>query len=95
MININIPLPYELPTKKAEKIIEYIKDNISKLKHVEKVEYRGIQDFAESSLKYHIKVYCPPIDKVQIRRDSITTIVKCLEEKNIHIPYNQIDIHQK
>ena len=95
MINIDIPLPYELSTKKAESVIDYIVDTIKKLKHVEKVEYRGINELAESSLKYHIKVYCLPIHKVQTRRDAITTIVKCLEEKKINVPYNQIDVHQR
>lgn len=95
MINIDIPLPYDLPLSNAEETIRYIIDNIKKISHVEKVEYRGVNDFADSSIKYQIKVYCPPIEKVQIRRDSLTCILKCLEEKDIHIPFNQIDIHQK
>ena len=95
MINIDIPLPYELKTKKAEETIDEIVKIISKLKHVEKVEYRGINEFAESNVKYHIKVYCTPKEKVQTRRDALTTIFKYLEEKNIKIPFNQIDIHQK
>ena len=95
MVNIDIPLPYELKLKEAEKTIDYIINNIKKIDKVENVEYRGVNDFAESNIKYQIKVYCPPIDKVQIRRNSLTCILKCLEEKNIHIPFNQIDIHQK
>ncbi len=95
MINIDIPLPYELELKEAEKTINFIIDNIKKIEKVENVEYRGVNSFADSSIKYQIKVYCPPIDKVQIRRDSLTCIIKCLEEKNIHIPFHQIDIHQK
>ena len=95
MINIDIPLPYDLSLKDAEKTIKYISDNIKKIEKVENVEYRGINDFADSSIKYQIKVYCQPIDKVQIRRDSLTCILRCLEEKDIHIPFNQIDVHQK
>ena len=34
-------------------------------------------------------------DKVQTRCDSLTCILRCLEEENIQIPYNQLDIHQK
>lgn len=95
MINIDIPLPYDLSLKDAEKTIKYITDNIKKIEKVENVEYRGVNEFADSSIKYQIKVYCHPIDKVQIRRDSLTCILKCLEEKEISIPFTQIDIHQK
>ena len=95
MINIDIPLPYDLELKDAEKTIKYIMDNISKIENIENVEYRGVNDFAESSIKYQIKVYTAPINKTQGRRDALTCILKCLEEKNIHIPFNQIDIHQK
>ena len=95
MINIDIPLPYDLSLKDAESTIKYITKEISKIEKVENVEYRGVNDFADSSIKYQIKVYCPPIDKVQTRRDSLTCILKCLEEKGISIPFTQIDIHQK
>ncbi len=95
MINIDIPLPYDLKLKDAEKAIDYIVKNIKKIDKVENVEYRGVNNFADSSIKYQIKVYCAPIDKVQTRRDALTCILKCLEEKDIHIPFNQIDIHQK
>ena len=95
MINIDIPLPYDLSLKEAESTIKYISDEISKIEKVENVEYRGVNNFADSSIKYQIKVYCPPIDKVQTRRDSLTCILRCLEEKNINIPFTQIDIHQK
>lgn len=95
MINIDIPLPYELSLKEAENTIKYITKEISKINKVENVEYRGVNDFSDSSIKYQIKVYCPPIEKVQTRRDSLTCILKCLEEKDICVPYKQIDIHQK
>jgi small conductance mechanosensitive channel len=95
MINIDIPLPYELKLKDAESTINYILDNIKKNEKVEKAEYTGVNKLDTSSINYQIKVYCKPIDKVQTRRDSLTCIVKCLEEKNISVPYTQIDIHNK
>lgn len=95
MINIEIPLPYELKLSEAEKLMNYITTKIEKLDKVEKVEYRGVNAFADSSIKYQVKVYCEPIYKVQTRRDSLGCILKCLEEKNISIPFNQIDVHQK
>jgi len=95
MINIDIPLPYELNLKDAESTIKYIISEIEKNDKVEKVEYRGVNELADSSIKYQIKVYSLPINKVQTRRDALTCIVKCLEEKDIRVPYNQLDIHQK
>lgn len=95
MINIDIPLPYELKLKEAEKTIDYITKKIEKLDNVEYVEYRGVNKLADSSILYQVKVYSAPSDKVQARRDALTCIIKCLEEKDIHVPYNQIDVHQK
>jgi len=95
MINIDIPLPYDLKLKEAESTIKYIVNEIKKINKVENVEYRGINNLADSCIKYQIKVYTTPMNKVQIRRDALTCIVRCLEEKDIHIPFNQLDIHTK
>ena len=95
MINIDIPLPYELKLKDAEKTIDYILDNVKKIETVEDAEYRGVNKLDSSSINYQIKVYSAPINKVQTRRDALTTIVRCLEDKNIAVPYTQIDIHNK
>ena len=95
MINIDIPLPYDLKLSEATNVINYIVDNIKRIDKVENVEYRGVNSFADSSIKYQIKVYCNPIDKVQTRRDALTCILRCLEERGISIPFNQLDIHQK
>ena len=95
MMNIDIPLPYDLKVTDAEETVKEITKRIKEIKKVENAEYRGINEFGESSVKYHIKVYCPPQDILQTRRDALTCIIKCLEERDIHIPFNQIDVHQK
>ncbi|MBO4897426.1 MAG: mechanosensitive ion channel family protein [Clostridia bacterium] len=95
MINIDIPLPYDLKVSEAETAVKEITEEIKKLKKVENAEYRGINEFADSAVKYHIKVFCPPQDILQTRRDALTCIIKCLEDRNISIPFNQIDIHSK
>ncbi|MBQ9020042.1 mechanosensitive ion channel family protein [Candidatus Saccharibacteria bacterium] len=95
MINIDIPLPYDLKAKKAESILDSIVNHIKELPAVENCEYRGINEFGDSSISYHIKVYTKPIDKVQSRRDALTIIFKDLESAGIAIPFNQLDIHQK
>lgn len=95
MINIDLPLPYDLKLSDAKNTIDYIVENIRKIDKIEKVEFCGVNDFADSSIKYQIKVYCPPIDRLQTRRNALMCILDCLEQKDIHIPFNQIDIHQK
>lgn len=95
LINIDIPVPYEVKVEDAEKAIEDILLEIRKNKEIDKCEYRGVNDLADSSIKYQIKVYCDPIKKVQIRRDSLRCVLKGLEKNGIQVPYNQIDIHQK
>ena len=95
LINIDIPIPYEVEVHDAEKAVLYIVDEIKKHKDVINCEYRGINDLADSAIKYQIKVYCNPVLKVQIRRDSLRYIILGLKKYNISVPYNQIDIHQK
>jgi len=95
LINIDIPVPYEVSVNEAEKSIEDILNDIRKIKEVEKCEYRGVNDLSDNGVKYQIKVYCNPIYKLQVRRDCLRCILVGLTEKNIEIPYTQIDIHQK
>ena len=95
LINIDIPMPYELKVNEAEEVIMEIVTLVNSLENVEKCEYRGINDLADSSVKYQIKVYCKPIEKLQVRRDSLRCILIELEKNNISVPYNQLDVHQK
>mgnify|MGYP002627334871 CR=1 FL=1 len=95
LINIDVPLPYEMKLKDAEKVIDEIVFEIEKNSVVEKAEYRGVNNLDDSSIKYQIKVYCAPDKKVQIRRDSLRCILEILENNNIQVPYNQMDIHNK
>ena len=94
LINIDIPLPYELDVLKAEEILNEKDEEIRKEEKVENVEYRGINNLSDSSLDYQIKVYCEPIVKIQTRRDSLRHIMLVLNKHKIAVPYKQIDIHQ-
>ena len=95
LINIDVPLPYELNIEGAEKVLNQMVQSIKKLNKVNNAEYRGVNNLADSSIKYQIKVYTDPTNKVQIRRDSLREILLVLEDNNIAVPYNQLDIHQK
>ena len=95
LINIDVPLPYELNIEGAEKVLNQMVQSIKKLNKVNNAEYRGVNNLADSSIKYQIKVYTDPTNKVQIRRDSLREILLVLEDNNIAVPYNQLDIHNK
>lgn len=95
LINIDVPISYEVSLDKAEKVINDIVESIKKHEGVNKCEYRGVNDLADSSIKYQIKVYCNPVNKVQIRRDSLRYILVGLDKYHLSVPYNQIDVHQK
>lgn len=95
MINIDIPLPYDKSLEEAEYAIKDIIKELEKIDHVDRAEYRGVSNFASSSINYHVKVFCNPYYKPQTRRNALTSIAQTLEKHNIKIPYQQIDIHQK
>ena len=95
LINIDVPMPYEMKIEESEKVIDKILEKINKLENIIKCEYRGVNELADSSIKYQIKVYCKPIHKVQMKRDALRCIMLGLEENNVQVPYNQIDVHQK
>lgn len=95
MINIDVPMPYELSKKKAEEVLNEMVEKISAIETVEKCEYRGVNEFGDSAMKYHIKVFSAPVSRAQTRRDVLSLIVEVLEERKIAVPYNQLDVHQK
>ncbi|MBR6811174.1 mechanosensitive ion channel family protein [Candidatus Saccharibacteria bacterium] len=95
MINIDVPMPYELSKKKAEEVLGEMVEKISAIEAVEKCEYRGVNNFGDSAMKYHIKVFSAPVNRVQTRRDALSMIMEVLEERKIAVPYNQLDVHQK
>lgn len=95
LINIDIPMPYELKVVESEEVLMDIVSLVKSLKDVENCEYRGVNDLSDSSVKYQIKVYCKPINKMQVRRDSLRCVLLGLEKNNISVPYNQLDVHQK
>ena len=94
-LDIDIPLPYEEKITDIEKIIEVIINKISKLDNVKSVEYKGLNEFADSAIYYKIRLQCKPEFKPQTKRNANRIIKTELDERNISIPYTQIDIHTK
>lgn len=94
-IDVFIPLPYELKINEAEKIIDEIVIEVKKLSLVTNSEYKSVSKLDESSINYHLRVNCNPIDKLQTNRDVLRTILLVLEKHKVSVPYKQIDIHER
>lgn len=93
MIDIDVPLPYELSLDRAEQVLAEITGEIKKQENVTNSEYRKVSNLSASSRDYRIKVYGPPAQRPQIRRDSLETITKVLAQHKISVPYPQLDLH--
>ena len=94
-IYINVPMPYEVKVEKAERAINDIIEDIKENNNVEGCKYLGVNDLADSSIKYLIQVECNPIYKLQARRDALRSVLTQLSRNRIEVPYNQIDVHTK
>ena len=94
-IYIPIPMPYELKVEKAEEIMKEIVKNLQKQERVTTAAYQGITNFDASALDYQVVVTCNPADRLQARRDSLRVIYTTMEANKIHVPYTQLDLHQK
>ena len=95
VLNISIPMPYEVDLKRAEKAVDNIIKDIMEDELINSCEYKGVTDLADSSINYLIQAKCNPEKKLQARRNVLRCILVGLEKNNINVPYNQIDVHQK
>ena len=94
-IYIPIPLPYELKVAKAEEIMREIVKKLERHTGITSAGYQGITKIDSSSLNYQIVITCDPVNKLQMRRDTLGIAVTTLEDHKIHIPYTQLDLHTK
>lgn len=94
-IDIMVPLPYELPINKAEKVMNEIVERVKIIPEITEVAYKGVSNFKESNIDYYLNVHCNPEIRRIITRTVNCTILRVLENNKIAIPYKQIDIHQK
>lgn len=93
--DIDIPLPYEEDIQKIEEILNEIVDKVKENIDVNNIKYEGISEFADSSIKYKLRVWCKIENKFKIKREILRIIKLKLDENKIQIPYNQLDVHTK
>lgn len=95
IINLDIPLPYELKLSRAEEVMNEIIAEVTKLEMVESAEYRGVNDFGESAVQYHIYAVSTKGQRIAAKRAIYRTALAVMEKHRISVPYPQLDIHQK
>lgn len=95
MVDIDLPLSYDEDMRKVNKVLAGITEQVGNLPGIDRSEYKGTQAFDSSAIIYRVRFFCPPADKPQRRRDALRTIQSGLEAADIHIPYEQIDVHTK
>ena len=93
--NILVPLPYDLPAEKAEKILQTIAERSCTLDFVEDCSFMGTQSFDDSSVSYMLALYCDPYIIPDTRRSILRIIQEELEKAHVEIPFRQLDIHSK
>ena len=92
-IRINIPMPYEVPTKKADKIIDNIINRIEKeLDLVEKVNNWGLNNFNDSDIEYTILVPVKPAEQWAAKRQVKRIIKEEYDKEKISIPFNIVEV---
>ena len=93
--DLDIPCPYDKRINEIEDILNLIIEKVKKIKGIENAEYKGIQEFADSSIKYKLRMHANPELIPQLKRDIRVIIKKEFDKHNIEIPFMQIDIHSK
>ena len=93
LVDIDVPLSYDVPRQTAFSAMNGICEGIRGVEGVESCEFKGTEDFGSSAIIYKIRFFCEPHDRPDIRRAALKVIQDGLAEAGLHIPYNQIDVH--
>lgn len=92
-VDIDIPFSYDEDYKNVNDVLENICEQISRLEGIDSCVYKGIQRFADSAVIYKIRLLCLPETKPEITRAALRVIQHSLDERNLHIPYNGLDVY--
>ncbi|MBR1883580.1 MAG: mechanosensitive ion channel family protein [Clostridia bacterium] len=93
LVYVRIPMPHDVNVKNAELLIHDIIFNVKRNNNVTDCIYKGTTELETSFINYLIEVHCNPQYKLQVRRDTLRTILLGMEEYGIKVPYNQIELH--
>ncbi|MCR5651827.1 MAG: mechanosensitive ion channel family protein [Lachnospiraceae bacterium] len=95
VIYYHIPVPYDMDYLKIRKILneEFILlyENHRFLKGIPSC--LGIEEFSESSVDMCVRFVCEEAERLGVQRFMHDEIMRIFTDNDIHIPFNQLDIH--
>ena len=91
----NIPVPYDEDYERIRKILnreflQLYEDNRF-LKGIPVCQ--GIEEFSESSVDLRVRFVCDENDRFDVQRFMHDNIMRIFTDNDIHIPFNQLDVH--
>lgn len=81
--DIDISLPYKEDIKKIEDIIESIVKKSKESNNIKDIQYMGIQEFSDPTIKYKLRIWCNSEERSNVKRNINRIIKVTLEENNI------------
>lgn len=93
MFDIDLGLPYDVDSEKIHETLQLLTERIAGIERVTKTEYKGTQNFNESSITYRIRYWTPPDNhRNDVRRAALRIVQDGLKEAGIPFPYNHLDV---
>ncbi len=90
---ISIPMPYDVPTKKADEIVANIVKRLEKEEDIiDSITTLDFSSFEDSYIKYRMSVPVKPENEFKIRRKANRTIKEEFDKAGISIPFNIIEV---
>lgn len=90
---IEAPLPYDLTSKEAASFLTKVAEKIEACDGIESCEYKGVQQFAASSINYCLLTNCDPKQRAVQMRNARNILQQEMEANGIEFPYDVLDIH--
>lgn len=91
--DVQVPTPYELAPQLAREACSEIARRAAQLPGVTACEFLGTDELADSAIYYRLRLHCPPGEKGIARRATLGILQDVFAERNISIPYPQMDVH--
>ena len=93
-VKINVPVSYTADIDKTKKVLfETVSKNPDILTDKEHTPLIRLNQFGESSLEFFIVCWCDFKNYWTVYFALTEAIKKALDQNDIHIPYNQLDVH--
>lgn len=91
---LNIPTAYE---EKYDKVESVLKETLNKCleiyPEITNVEYLGIEELSESSIKYSVRFTCNRTKQWDMKRAVLKEIKLAYDKNKIKMPYKQLEVH--